>query len=200
MPTATKSEIAEQRVGWLCDDSREFLSLADEFRLCALGDQIGKGSVANSADHKDQAIYAANAAILRQDEEQDRDADHDRNFAAQELQLHYHRKDQRAGADDQADVSDVRADHIAHRDIGVARERRLQADQQLRRGCAIGDNRQADHNWRDAQRLRQTRCAFHQPIAAKKQTCQTDCDPDHIEKHMRAIHLLRALQKSRRLS
>jgi hypothetical protein len=88
---------------------------------------------------------------------------------------------ERSDAEDETNVGDVRADDVAHRDVAMSAQRRLNADDDLGSRGAIGDHREPDDHLGDAQRERQARCPGDEPLGAKveQQAPSEKLDRDH---------------------
>ena len=98
-----------------------------------------------------QAVMAGDHAVGVQRQQEQREADHHRHFLANELAGHDERDDQRRGTEDEQDVHDIAADDVAQGNVRPVGHRRLHRHRQLRRAGAEGNDRQPDHQRRDAE-------------------------------------------------
>ena len=77
---------------------------------------------------------------------------------------------QRGRTQNEQDVRDVAADHIADHDARRVPPRRVQTRDQFWNRCAEADQDQSDGEFGDAQALRQRRCATYEQVTAEQQT------------------------------
>ena len=151
--------------------ARRFAQLRQQsipFVLLAFRQAIQHRVEANKAEQQHRAIKPINAAIQREGSGHDREEDHDRNLAPQQNRFDAQRRDQAGRAQNQANVGDVGADHVANRQIALAHQRRLKADEQFWHGGADGDECERDHEYGHAKGHGQIRGAPHQPVAAEE--------------------------------
>ncbi len=117
-------------------------------------------------------------AVGEDEQRQYRDADHDGDFAPDELQVRAQRRDQGAKAEDQGDIADVGADHVADRDGTGAGLGGLHAHHHFRTAGAKRDHGQPDDQRREAEAKGETRTAFHQRFRAEIQGNQSKAEAD----------------------
>ena len=98
-----------------------------------------------------------------------------------ELALHLDGADERAQAQDERDVGDVRADDVTQRHRAQPVEGRTGADDQFGHRRADGDHRQPDEEGRHAQPQRNRRAAAHERFRPRVQ--QGDPEKKSDEKH-----------------
>ncbi|VVO42087.1 hypothetical protein PS704_05981 [Pseudomonas fluorescens] len=107
--------------------------------------------------------------IPRQNEHQQAGADHQRNVQAHQLPRDPQRDDQRREPEGDENVEDAAADHAADGDVGVLRQRGLQADGHLRGAAAEGDDGQADDQRSDMQARGQAHGGAHHQLGTGDQ-------------------------------
>lgn len=91
---------------------------------------------------------------------------HDRRVELEQMRVDPERGDDGAESEDQRDIADVRADHVAETDVGVARDGGVDADHQFRRAGGEGDEREPDDQRGDAASLRDAHAAAHEKFRA----------------------------------
>ena len=143
--------------------------------LAPFGPVVDAGHGKKYGDHEG-ALPGGDGAVPGKADEQQADADDDGAVAMERAGPAQDRGDQPGGAEDEQDVGDVAADHVADGDGGEAGERRLEADHELRSGRAVGDDRESDHHGRNAEPAGQSDRPAHHELGARQQQDQPGRD------------------------
>ena len=128
--------------------------------------------VAGQQRQQQRRLPAPEPAIDRHHREQHRGTDHDRHLLADDLRMDDQRRDQRAEAEDEQHVEDVAADDIADGDVGAAIQHGTDGHRDFGRAGAECDDREPDHERRDAERQRELRGAAHEGLGAGHEGCK----------------------------
>ncbi len=149
--------------------------------VAAPGPPVGDHGEGREADQQQHAVEQAQASGQGEPEEEQRHA-HDRVALETDFaRLDRQRIDAGRRAQDQEQVADIAADDVADGDAGRAPERRLQADEQLRHGGAVGDHGEPDDERRDAEPRGKLHRPPHQELrpAQKKHEAAEQLQVDH---------------------
>ena len=135
--------------------------------LCTVGqceDEIGdeRGDEETAAEKADLSSQDQGGADQRADDEGG-------PVAAEFMRLHDDRRQRRRPAEDQEDIGDVAADHVADGNPRRAGKGGLKAGHEFRRGGAEAHQRHADDHGRDAEPFGDGDRSAHQCFAAEKE-------------------------------
>lgn len=125
------------------------------------------GRIEDDRREKDCAVDAADAVPGQVEYGQHGGGQqHDRRVELEQMRVDPERGDDGAESEDQRDIADIRADHVAETDVGVARDGGVDADHQFRRAGGEGDEREPDDQRGDAASLRDAHAAAHEKFRA----------------------------------
>ena len=111
-------------------------------------------------------------------------ADHHRHFLPDQLRVDDERCDHRGGTENEEDVEDVAADHVADRDVDVAAVGCSDGNRHFRGAGTERDDGEPDHQRRDAERKREPARAAHQCVGAGHEQHESDADPEQLHQHV----------------
>ena len=145
----------------------------------------GDGDRPEQNQHQ-RALPGDKDAKRNEHSEQRRGSDQRRAVPHRRLPRHHDRRDRDGEAEDEEQVGDVAADHVAEGDAGRAPERGLQGDHQLGHRGAEGHDRGPDEQRRDAQPPGQRDRAPHQRLTAHEEQNEP---ADELDMGQRVEHL-----------